>query len=113
MTFPTRKVSLPRRTAAFALMRVGTRFTGLGDAVLRPQPVRLLGQDEAAGTEALVRRIVSVGPELRVHLELGDGRELWGQVDAVRAELLELRVGQILAFELPGAAPAPALSRAA
>ncbi len=111
MNFATGKVSFPRRTAAVALMRLGAGFTGLGDAVLRPQPVRLLADAEHAGTEALVKRVLALGSEVRVELELDDGRRVWGQVSGEEAALLELREGQILSVRLPS--PVLALPRAA
>jgi sulfate transport system ATP-binding protein len=73
----------------------------LGEAFLRPHDVHILPFAEAGSTEALVRRVVHLGFEVRVELTLQDGRELWAQVSRARAEELELREGQILAVRFP------------
>ena len=106
------KVSMPRRTAAVALMRIGAGIAALGDAVLRPEPVRLLAESERATEEALVARVVALGPALRVELKLADGREVWGRLTREEAELIELRAGQILGVRLAAVEPS-ALARAA
>lgn len=103
MVFSTGKVAFPRRVAAFALMRLGSGLTGLGDAVLRPRRVHLLADPEHDGIEALVTRVVGVGGEVRVELKLADGREVWGQLSGEEAVLLELHEGQILGARLPAA----------
>jgi sulfate transport system ATP-binding protein len=73
----------------------------LGEAFLRPHDVHILPFAEAGSTEALVRRVVHLGFEVRVELTLQDGREIWAQVSRARAEELELREGQILAVRFP------------
>jgi sulfate/thiosulfate transport system ATP-binding protein len=73
----------------------------LGQAFLRPHDVHILPFADAGSTEALVRRVVHLGFEVRVELTLQDGRELWAQVSRARAEELELREGQILAVRFP------------
>jgi sulfate transport system ATP-binding protein len=73
----------------------------LGDAFLRPHDVHILPFPDAGSTEALVRRVVHLGFEVRVELTLQDGREIWAQVSRARAEELELEQGQILAVRLP------------
>ncbi len=75
----------------------------LGDALLRPHDIQILpGEDSPAGTiEALVRRVVHLGFEVRVELTLPDGRHVWAQITRERAEELELDEDQILIVRLP------------
>jgi sulfate transport system ATP-binding protein len=73
----------------------------LGDAFLRPHDVQILPDADGATTEALVRRVVHLGFEVRVELTLPDGREIWAQVARESAHELELDEGQILAVRLP------------
>jgi sulfate transport system ATP-binding protein len=76
----------------------------LGDAFLRPHDIELLSGDsatEAGGTEALVRRVVHLGFEVRVELTLPDGRDVWAQVTRDVVQQLELEEGQILTVRLP------------
>jgi sulfate/thiosulfate transport system ATP-binding protein len=77
----------------------------LGNALLRPHDIQILegGQDlYSDGTvEALVRRVVHLGFEVRVELTLPDGRDVWAQVTRETAAQLELTEGQILAARLP------------
>jgi sulfate transport system ATP-binding protein len=76
----------------------------LGDAFLRPHDIQLLAEDNAAdggGMEALVRRVVHLGFEVRVELTLPDGRDIWAQVTREAVQQLELEEGQILTVRLP------------
>ena len=78
----------------------------LGDALLRPHDIQILGagQDlysDESTVEALVRRVVHLGFEVRVELTLPDGRDVWAQVTRETASELELTEGQILAARLP------------
>lgn len=75
----------------------------LGDALLRPHDIQILPHPdvEEGATEALVRRVVHLGFEVRVELTLPDGRDLWAQVTRESAQQLELEEGQILAVRLP------------
>jgi sulfate transport system ATP-binding protein len=75
----------------------------LGDALLRPHDIQIKAHpDIAPGTvEALVRRVVHLGFEVRVELTLPDGRDVWAQVTRETAQELELAEGQILAARLP------------
>jgi sulfate transport system ATP-binding protein len=80
----------------------------LGDALLRPHDIQILGsgQDlhsDGSAVEALVRRVVHLGFEVRVELTLPDGRDVWAQVTRETAAELELAEGQILAVRLPAA----------
>jgi sulfate/thiosulfate transport system ATP-binding protein len=74
----------------------------LGDALLRPHDIQILPDDgEAGAIEALVRRVVHLGFEVRVELTLPDGRDIWAQVTRESAAQLELDEGQILNVRLP------------
>jgi sulfate/thiosulfate transport system ATP-binding protein len=73
----------------------------LGDSFLRPHDIQILAESDGGGIEALVRRVVHLGFEVRVELTLPDGRDIWAQVTRETAEQLELAEGQILAVRLP------------
>jgi sulfate transport system ATP-binding protein len=73
----------------------------LGDAFLRPHDIQILPEQDATSTEALVRRVVHLGFEVRVELTLPDGRDIWAQVTREVIQELELDEGQILAVRLP------------
>ncbi len=73
----------------------------LGDAFLRPHDIQILPEPDATSIEALVRRVVHLGFEVRVELTLPDGRDIWAQVTRENVQQLELEVGQILAVRLP------------
>ncbi len=77
----------------------------LGDALLRPHDIQILGgwdsYPDTSTIEALVRRVVHLGFEVRVELTLPDGRDVWAQVTRETASELELEEGQILAARLP------------
>jgi sulfate/thiosulfate transport system ATP-binding protein len=73
----------------------------LGDAFLRPHDIQILSEPAPDSTEALVKRIVHLGFEVRVELTLQDGREVWAQVTRSSARELELSEGQILSARIP------------
>ena len=73
----------------------------LGDSFLRPHDIQILAESDGNGIEALIRRVVHLGFEVRVELTLPDGRDIWAQVTRETAEQLELKEGQILAVRLP------------
>jgi sulfate transport system ATP-binding protein len=73
----------------------------IGDAFLRPHDVQILPDAREDTIEALIKRVVHLGFEVRVELTLPDGREIWAQVTRSAAEELELAEGQILSVRLP------------
>jgi sulfate/thiosulfate transport system ATP-binding protein len=73
----------------------------LGDSFLRPHDIQILAEADGDGIEALLRRVVHLGFEVRVELTLPDGRDIWAQVTRETAEQLELKEGQILPVRLP------------
>jgi len=82
----------------------------IGNAYLRPHDVQIVPEYGGNTTEALVKRVVHLGFEVRVELTLPDGREISAQVTRASAHELELEEGQILTVRLPSARvfePAP------
>jgi sulfate transport system ATP-binding protein len=77
----------------------------LDDALLRPHDIQIKAHpdfySDGSTVEALVRRVVHLGFEVRVELTLPDGRDIWAQVTRETAAELELEEGQILAARLP------------
>jgi sulfate/thiosulfate transport system ATP-binding protein len=75
----------------------------LGNAFLRPHDIQILpdGASSPGATEALVRRVVHLGFEVRVELTLQDGRDVWAQVTRDTTQELEVEEGQILAVRMP------------
>jgi sulfate transport system ATP-binding protein len=73
----------------------------IGDAFVRPHDVDILPHDDGTATEALIKRVVHLGFEVRVELTLPDGRDIWAQVTRDTAHELELEEGQILPVRLP------------
>jgi sulfate/thiosulfate transport system ATP-binding protein len=77
----------------------------LGNSFVRPHDIQILGGGDFLSnettTEALIRRVVHLGFEVRVELTLHDGRDIWAQVTRENAQELELEEGQILAVRLP------------
>ncbi len=73
----------------------------LGDAFLRPHDIQILPHPDESSTEALVRRVVHLGFEVRVELTLQDGRDVWAQVTRETTQELEVEEGQILSVRLP------------
>lgn len=73
----------------------------LGDAFLRPHDIQILPHPDESSTEALVRRVVHLGFEVRVELTLQDGRDVWAQVTRETTQELEVEEGQILAVRMP------------
>jgi sulfate transport system ATP-binding protein len=73
----------------------------LGDALLRPHDIQVMTHPDETTVEALVRRVVHLGFEVRVELTLPDGRDVWAQVTRETTAELELHEGQILAARLP------------
>ena len=73
----------------------------IGNAYLRPHDVQIVPESGGNTTEALVKRVVHLGFEVRVELTLPDGREISAQVTRAAAHELELAEGQILTVRLP------------
>jgi sulfate transport system ATP-binding protein len=73
----------------------------LGEHFVRPHDMEVVLDPDERTEEALVRRIVALGFEIRVEFVLGDGTEVWAQLTRPQLQKLELREGQI-AYLRPG-----------
>ncbi len=73
----------------------------LGEHFVRPHDIEVALDPDERTEEALVKRIVSLGFEIRVEFVLGDGAEVWVQLTRSQLQKLELREGQI-AYLRPG-----------
>jgi sulfate/thiosulfate transport system ATP-binding protein len=69
--------------------RVGREFIRPHDLVIQHIP-------EEGAVEAMIERIVHLGFEVRVELELAEGEPLWAQLTRAQAEELELAEKQIV-----------------
>ena len=70
--------------------------TQLGEALVRPHDLSLVLDAEPGSVEAQVARVVHLGFEVRVELELGDGEQLAVQLTRAEADELELAAGDIV-----------------
>ena len=66
----------------------------LGDHLVRPHDLEILAQANGQTERATVIRVVGLGFEVRVELDLGSGKEIWAQLTREQAEQLNLREGQ-------------------
>jgi sulfate transport system ATP-binding protein len=80
----------------------------VGGGLVRPHDVTLLAHPEDGAVEAQVARVVHLGFEVRVELELADAGEIAAQLTRHELEELELTDGDIVYVR----APAPVLSGA-
>ncbi|HEY1285011.1 MAG TPA: sulfate ABC transporter ATP-binding protein [Solirubrobacterales bacterium] len=67
----------------------------LGEHFVRPHDIEVVLDPDERTSEALIRRIVSLGFEVRVEFVLGDGAEVWVQLTRSELQKLELVEGQI------------------
>ncbi len=67
----------------------------LGDEFVRPHDMEVVLNADGRTQEAMVKRIVALGFEIRVELVLGDGTEVWAQLTRSELQRLELQEGQI------------------
>jgi len=70
--------------------------TRLGSELVRPHDVRIAPLPEPGSSEAQVTRVVHLGFEVRVELELADGGEASVQLTKAEADELELADGDIV-----------------
>jgi sulfate transport system ATP-binding protein len=68
----------------------------LGEHFVRPHDMEVVHDPDERTEEAMVRRIVALGFEVRVELALGDGTEVSSQLTRSELQKLELREGQIV-----------------
>jgi sulfate transport system ATP-binding protein len=82
----------------------------LGDRLVRPHDVAVLLAPEDGSIEVMVRRVLHLGFEVRVELELPDGSAARAQLTRAQADELELQGGDIVYIRPPaGVAIEPAL----
>ena len=80
----------------------------LGQTLVRPHDVSISLTPREGAIEAMVRRVVHLGFEVRVELELADGAEARAQITRAEAQALELAGGEIVYVRPPvGMAVAP------
>jgi sulfate transport system ATP-binding protein len=85
----------------------------LGDTLVRPHDLRLHSEPHDGALEAQVARVVHLGFEVRVELELDRGEPLSVQLTRDDAAELELRAGDIMWVRRPGVGEASAAQLAA
>jgi sulfate/thiosulfate transport system ATP-binding protein len=68
----------------------------LGEHFVRPHDMRVVLDPGEDTVEAMIRRVVPLGFEVRVEVVLGDGTEVWAQLTRSELQHLELREGQIV-----------------
>jgi sulfate transport system ATP-binding protein len=74
--------------------------------LVRPHDLTLAGEPIDGGEEAMVRRVLHLGFEVRVELTLRTGEEVTAQVTRAEADELELAGGDIVWVRVPAAEPA-------
>jgi sulfate/thiosulfate transport system ATP-binding protein len=79
---------------AFVMKFLGP-VSALGDRLVRPHDL-LLSNDAGEGLEAMVTRVVYLGFEVRVELELAPEGAVSVQLTRAEAEELEVRAGDIV-----------------
>jgi sulfate transport system ATP-binding protein len=79
----------------FVMSFVGS-VNRLGDSFVRPHDVEIRLAPNGATREAIVRRVLYLGFEVRIELALRDGQELWAQVSRNEIDKLGLEAGQAI-----------------
>jgi sulfate transport system ATP-binding protein len=74
----------------------------LGDTLVRPHDLRLYAEPRAGALEAQVARVIHLGFEVRVEIELDGGDPLSVQLTRDEAAELEVRAGDIVWVGRPG-----------
>src|SRR5450631_3254538 len=77
----------------------------LGERLVRPHDVTLSLEPFEGGYEAMVKRVVHLGFEVRVELEMPDGEAARAQLTRAEADALEIGDGDIVYVQAPSAAP--------
>jgi sulfate transport system ATP-binding protein len=68
----------------------------LGDSFVRPHDVEIRLEPNGSSREAIVKRVLYLGFEVRIELALRDGQELWAQVSRNEIDGLRLEPGQAI-----------------
>ncbi len=77
----------------------------LGERLVRPHDVSILLEEQPGCIEAMVQRVVHLGFEVRVELELADGSRARAQLTRQQAQELELDAGDIVYVRPPAGVP--------
>jgi sulfate/thiosulfate transport system ATP-binding protein len=77
----------------------------LGDRLVRPHDVTIALEPGEQRIEAMVKRVIHLGFEVRVELELPDGSEARAQLTRTQADELELARGDIVFARPPAGVP--------
>jgi sulfate/thiosulfate transport system ATP-binding protein len=77
----------------------------LGSRLIRPHDVTILLNPQDGAIEAMVRRVVHLGFEVRLELDLPDGSAARAQVTRAQADELELGDGDIVYVRPPDGVP--------
>ncbi len=77
----------------------------LGERLVRPHDVTISLEQRTGSLEAMVRRVVHLGFEVRVELALRDGSAARAQLTRAQAEELELDAGDIVYVRPPAGIP--------
>lgn len=81
----------------------------LGDELVRPHDLTLrLTPDDTHSIEAMVARVVHLGFEVRIDLELAGGQTAFAQLTRDEASALELSAGDIVYIRHADGGPGPA-----
>src|ERR687896_524479 len=80
---------------AFVMSFVGA-VNRLGDSFVRPHDVEIQLEPNGATREAIVKRVLYLGFEVRIELVLHDGQQLWAQVSRNDIDRLDLEAGQAI-----------------
>jgi sulfate transport system ATP-binding protein len=83
----------------------------LGKQLVRPHDVTISLEEQPDSIEAMVARVVHLGFEVRVELELPDGSRARAQLTRQQAEELELLAGDIIYVRPPAGVPVDASLR--
>jgi sulfate transport system ATP-binding protein len=68
----------------------------LGEHFVRPHDMQVVLDPDERTVEAMIRRIVPLGFEVRIEVVLEDGNDVWAQLTRGELQRLELREGQIV-----------------
>ncbi len=77
----------------------------LGDRLVRPHDVTIALEPGDSRIEAMVKRVVHLGFEVRLELELPDGTEARAQLTRAQADELEVGAGDIVYARPPAGVP--------
>jgi sulfate transport system ATP-binding protein len=84
-----------RPANAFVMSFLGP-VSRLGDSLVRPHDIELLGEPEGDAVEAMVERVARMGFEVRVVLQPAEGEPVDVQITRGHADELEVERGQVL-----------------